>query len=290
MAFGLAGGPTARTRRMPAGRGTANHHLRPWPWGPGPPVTLLARPALQGVMSALASTFLATWSLDLPVANFPADPVPGVARPAAAEDADPDAGLVRQIQTGDPAAFEALYARYQGPISRLVANMVRYPEAVPDLVQEIFAKAYFALDSFHPGLPFRPWLYRLASNHTIDFLRRQRRQPRAAEPPAPLDAGDSPREWDLPDPSAANALDRLVSRDLASKLLATLKPRDRHLLILQDLQDLSLEEISTATGLGLSAVKVGLFRARKRLLANYQKLAKKPVKRPDGKPDRRKVP
>ncbi len=250
-------------------------------------VTLNAQAALQRVMSALASTWDAIsvgatvlggtgrdaiWSLDFPVANSPADPLPGVLRSSAAAE-DADTILVRQIQGGDTAAFEALYARYQGPISRLVANMTRYPEAVPDLVQEIFAKAYFALNSFQPGLPFRPWLYRLASNHTIDYLRRQRRQPRAAEPPT-LD-GEGLREWELPDPSAANALDRLVSRDLAGKLLAMLKPRDRELLVMQELQELSLEEISAVTGLGLSAVKVGLFRARKRMLASYQKLTKR---------------
>ncbi len=222
-------------------------------------------------MSALASA----WTLGIPVANSPADPAIGTSRPAvgvAAE--DPDGPLVRQIQSGDGAAFEALYARYQGAISRLVANMIRHPEAVPDLVQEIFAKAYLALGSFTPGMPFRPWLYRLASNHTIDYLRRQRRQPRAADPPAALDGGEA-REWDLPDTSHANALERLVSRDLAGKLLASLRPRDRQLLVMQDLQDLSLEEISAATGLGLSAVKVGLFRARKRMLASYQRLAKR---------------
>ncbi|MGH9536076.1 MAG: RNA polymerase sigma factor [Terriglobales bacterium] len=206
------------------------------------------------------------------MANSPADPAIGASRPAALAE-DVDGPLVLRIQAGDGAAFESLYARYQGPISRLVANMVRYPEVVPDLVQEIFAKAYFALGSFTPGMPFRPWLYRLASNHTIDFLRRQRRQPRTAEPPA-LDSAET-REWELPDTSGPNALERLVSRDLAAKLLSGMKPRDRQLLVMQDLQDLSLEEICAVTGLGLSAVKVGLFRARKRMLASYQKLTKR---------------
>lgn len=189
--------------------------------------------------------------------------------PARVEDADWP--LVQRIQQHDAAAFEQLYARYRGPISRMVANIVRYPDQVPDLVQEIFAKAYFSLAGFTPGLPFRPWLYRLASNHCIDFIRKRRRQPIEADPP--MDADHQPREWDLPDPGAGGVLEHLVSHDLADKLLRALKPRDRALLVMQDLQGMSLDEISAATGLGLSAVKVGLFRARKRLLAGYRKLA-----------------
>lgn len=198
---------------------------------------------------------------------------PSLARAAsarvAAHEPDADWPLVEQVRRREAAGFEALYARYQAPISRLVANIIRQPDAVPDLVQEIFTKVYFALDGFTPGLPFKPWLYRLASNHCIDFLRKRRRQPRLAEPPA--DAGEG-WEWELPDQSHPDALSSLISRDLAAKLLNQLKPRDRMLLVMQDLQGLSLEEMIAITGLRLSAVKVGLFRARKRLLAAYQKV------------------
>ncbi|HZT74030.1 MAG TPA: sigma-70 family RNA polymerase sigma factor [Terriglobales bacterium] len=187
---------------------------------------------------------------------------------AGAEDADWP--LVQRVQQHDAAAFEELYARYRGPITRMVANIVRYPDQVPDLVQEIFAKAYFALPRFTPGLPFRPWLYRLASNHCVDFLRKRRRQPLAADPP--VGASNQTLEWELPDPAGGDVLADLVTHDLADKLLRMLRPRDRGLLVMQDLQGMSLEEIASITGLGLSAVKVGLFRARKRLMASYRKL------------------
>ena len=186
---------------------------------------------------------------------------------AAAE--DPDLPLVLRVQQGDAAAFEELYYRHQAGVSRMVSNIVRYPEVVPDLVQEIFAKVYVRFESYSPRLPFRPWLYRVAGNHCLDFLRHRRRQPLQVSTTLEDDAG---REWALPDPTAERMQSRLVARDLAGKLLLELGPRDRMLLVLKEINELSLEEIGAITGLRLSAVKVGLFRARKRMLAKYQKL------------------
>ena len=179
---------------------------------------------------------------------------------------DQDFPLVRRIQMGDGAAFEELYARYQQPITRMVANIIRYPEAVPDLVQEIFTKVYFALDGFTPGLPFRPWLYRVATNYCVDYLRKRKRQP----PQVSTTAEDGEdHDWLLPDPSAS-VLQHMVSNDLAGKLLQGLKPRDRMLLVMKEMQDMSLDEIAQVAHMSVSAVKVALFRARKRMLEQYQ--------------------
>ncbi len=179
---------------------------------------------------------------------------------------DADLPLVQRIQNGDGAAFEELYARYQQPITRMVANIVRNPEAVPDLVQEIFTKVYFAMEGFTPGLPFRPWLYRVATNYCVDYLRKRKRQP-----PQVSTTGESgeEQEWLVQD-NTASVLQRLVSSDLAGKLLLGLKPRDRMLLVMKEMQEMSLEEIGQVTHMGVSAVKVALFRARKRMLNQYQ--------------------
>lgn len=187
---------------------------------------------------------------------------------------DPDWSLVRRVQQGDGSGFEELYARYQQPITRMVANIVRYPEVVPDLVQEIFTKVYFALGGFAPGLPFRPWLYRVATNYCVDYLRKRKRQPTQVSTTA--ETGEE-SEWLLADPSSS-VLHRMVSADLAEKLLSSLKPRDRMLLVMKEMQELSLDEIGQSTGMGVSAVKVALFRARKRMLDQYRK-ATRPGKR-----------
>lgn len=186
----------------------------------------------------------------------------------AAPNEDVDLPLVQRIQNGDGAAFEELYARYQQPITRLVANIVRYREVVPDLVQEIFTKVYFAMEGFTPGMPFRPWLYRVATNHCVDHLRKRKRQPPQVSTTA--ETGED-QEWMVPDQSAS-VLQKLVASELAGKLLMELKPRDRMLLVMKEMQDLSLEEIGDVTHMGMSAVKVALFRARRRMLNEYQQL------------------
>lgn len=189
-------------------------------------------------------------------------PLPFRATPAQ----DLDLPLVQRIQGGDGSAFEEMYARYQQPITRLVANITRNPEVVPDLVQEIFTKVYFAMEGFTPGMPFRPWLYRVATNYCVDYLRKRKRQPPLISTTA--ETGED-REWMVPD-GAVSVLQRLVSSDLAGKLLLGLKPRDRMLLVMKEIQELSLEEIGQITHMGVSAVKVALFRARKRMLEQYE--------------------
>ncbi len=176
---------------------------------------------------------------------------------------DPDQLLVERAQAGEVAAFEQLYARYQAPISRMVANLVRNPADTPDLVQEVFTKVYMALDRIQPNLPFRPWLYRIAGNHCLDYLRKRKRQlvrldpnPEAAEHTQPVDPSATPAE-------------QVVAQDLVNKLFAGLKPRDRWLLIMKEVEGLTLEEISAMTGMGISALKVALFRARRRLQRRY---------------------
>ncbi|HEY8055568.1 MAG TPA: sigma-70 family RNA polymerase sigma factor [Terriglobales bacterium] len=188
---------------------------------------------------------------------------------------DADLALVHRIQNGDGAAFEEMYARYQQPITRMVANIVRQPDVVADLVQEIFTKVYFAMEGFTPGLPFRPWLYRVSSNYCVDYLRKRKRQPPQVSTTS--ETGEE-QEWMLPDHSAS-ALQHLVAADLAGKLLLDLKPRDRMLLVMKEIQEMSLEEIGEITHMGVSAVKVALFRARKRMLDQYQHHYRKPGER-----------
>lgn len=198
------------------------------------------------------------------LANAATMDLPHRLQPVAAEDAD--LPLVQRIQGGDGAAFEELYACYQQPITRMVANIVRNPEVVPDLVQEIFTKVYFAMEGFTPGLPFRPWLYRVATNYCVDYLRKRKRQPPLVSTTA--ETGEE-QDWLIPD-HGPSVLQRLVSSDLAGKLLLQLRPRDRMLLVMKEIEEMSLEEIGQVTNMGVSAVKVALFRARKRMLEQYQ--------------------
>jgi RNA polymerase sigma-70 factor (ECF subfamily) len=184
------------------------------------------------------------------------------------ESQDPDQHLIVRAQAGDEQAFATLYSRYQAPIARLAANLTRRPDDTPDLVQEIFTKVYFALHRVRSDAPFRPWLYRVAGNHCLDYLRKNKRQPVTTSFEPEYD-----NAWTAS--HEANPARSHEARDLVSKLFHHLKPRDRWLLVMKEIEGLSLEEMAAITGMANSALKVALFRARKRLQRQYQTLGRR---------------
>lgn len=89
-------------------------------------------------------------------------------------DSREDARLVRLCRHGDGEAFAALVERYEDPVYNIVFRMVGEREEARDLAQEVFLKAYERLDTYDPGFPFGPWIYRIATNQAIDSLRRKK--------------------------------------------------------------------------------------------------------------------
>src|SRR5438105_2287003 len=85
-----------------------------------------------------------------------------------------DLNLVKEARAGDKQAFRRLVETHQDRLFGLVISMVSNREQAEDLLQEIFVKAYFALESFEGQSSFYTWLYRIASNHCLDYLRKNR--------------------------------------------------------------------------------------------------------------------
>ena len=112
-----------------------------------------------------------------------------------------DTDLVRRALEGDGVAFEHLVERYQGRLFALARNYTKVPAEVEDIVQDTFLKAYTRLDSFQHQSSFYTWVYRIATNTLLDFLKRRGRSPvQAVEDPelvAPA-GGDQP----MPRPDA----------------------------------------------------------------------------------------
>jgi len=177
----------------------------------------------------------------------------------------PDAELATRARDGDEAAFEELFLRHRRRVALIAARFFRRREQIEEVVQESFTKAFFALAEFGGGrdASFAAWLARIAFNTSYDELRRQKRRPEGA-----LD--------DLSEEEAASLTDRLrgsgpdaegaaVSRDLASKLLARLSPEDRLVLVMLDVEGLSVAEIAGLLNWTGSKVKVRAHRARAHL-------------------------
>jgi RNA polymerase sigma factor (sigma-70 family) len=89
---------------------------------------------------------------------------------------DPDQDLVTRAQEGDTRAFDALILKYGDKLYGLVYNMTNHKEDTHDLLQDIFAKAYQSLRKFKGHSTFYTWIYQIATNQTLNFLKKRKRR------------------------------------------------------------------------------------------------------------------
>lgn len=192
---------------------------------------------------------------------------PAAAGAAPAKPLD-DATLVRRAQRGDLDAFDQLIQRYQERIYAAIYHMTANHEDAHDLAQETFIKAYRALPSFKGDATFFTWLYRIAVNKTLNFLRQ--RKHRLQMSLNDLD-GQAEKDPDL----VALISDKTPRRDLNLAELqeklnaAMLKLSDSHRMVvtLHDIQGLPHEEIARIMDCNVGTVRSRLFYARQQLQA-----------------------
>ncbi len=201
----------------------------------------------------------------------PAVAPPDTATPPAAEEMD----LVRRARRGDLGAYDELVRRYQERIYATIYHMTANHEDANDLAQEAFIKAFQVLRSFKGGSSFYTWVYRIAVNKTINFLKQRKHKAQMS-----LDDLDFNAEHD-PD-LVALISDRTPRREvnlaeLQEKLNAAMqKLSEPHRLVvtLHDVQGLSHEEIAKIMDCNIGTVRSRLFYARQQLqgyLADYLK-------------------
>ncbi len=177
-----------------------------------------------------------------------------------------DAELVASILDGERNAYALLLERYQHKVYRIVLRMCGNPYDAEELTQEVFYKTYFALATFRPEFRFSSWLYKIASNHTVSFLRTRHRtvsleRGADADPdaPAPEPEDTSPRQ--RPEPS----LEREDRSEALWSAVASLPTDFRDIVFMRHVEELSYKEICEATGLSMGTVKSRLARARSKL-------------------------
>ena len=174
--------------------------------------------------------------------------------------------LVREIRGGDGDAFETLVREHQTRVYNLALRMTGNPDDALDISQETFLKAWRTLGRFRGECSLGSWLYRIASNLSIDLLRKNRRQhlDKAVSLEEP---GEDGRPLELPDvtgdPQAL--LERAEGRQAVWECLNRLPEEQKLILILRDVNGLSYEEIGETLDLELGTVKSRIFRARSRL-------------------------
>ena len=173
-----------------------------------------------------------------------------------------DIHWVKLAQQGDEAAFEELVHLYQKPIYNLILRMTGRPEDAEELTQTAFLNAWRGLPRFQAEASFFTWLYRLAKNAVIDFLRHEGRRHQILSATS-LDDEDSATS-DIPD-DRQNPERQLLRRDLHAALyraLEELSPEHQEILVQRELDGLSYYEIADMQGLELGTVKSRISRAR----------------------------
>jgi RNA polymerase sigma-70 factor, ECF subfamily len=184
-----------------------------------------------------------------------------------------DFELIKRAQAGDSAAFNEIVLVYRKRILGTITRLIARPEDVEDVAQEVFLRLYFSLDQLRTAEVFEPWLYRLTVNAAYDYLRKQRRRQEYRM------SDLSEQQMLMADALAGGRVERDEQdqkkiRESVDALLGAVSDADRILLMLKELEGLSLKELEKIYDIKENALKVRLFRARQRVLKAFGATAK----------------
>jgi RNA polymerase sigma-70 factor (ECF subfamily) len=192
----------------------------------------------------------------------------------------PDDELIAEVRSGRSAAFAELASRYRGRVERLCRRFFSDPDAVQDLAQESFIRAFAGFPTYRAEMPFLGWLRAIVANVCYDELRRRRRRPEDLI----ADFSGPEANWiqlvndATPEEIVRAAEERREAHDLAHKLLDSLRPEDRMVMVLRESEELSIGEVAKIMGWSEAKVKIRAFRARQfmrkqaeRILARRQR-------------------
>lgn len=186
-------------------------------------------------------------------------PPPGVPSPMSPGRAA-DKALVDRCRNGDLSAFEEIYRAHSGKLFSVACRMLGNPADAEDLLQEIFLSAHRKLDGFRGDAALGTWLYRLATNHCLDYLRS-----RASRTDQVTDALDD--EAGLFDPGSGKLADQTVSKMDLERAMARLPEGCRAAFVLHDVQGLEHREVAEVLGIAEGTSKSQVHKARLRLRA-----------------------
>jgi len=171
--------------------------------------------------------------------------------------------LIARARRGDKAAFGELVKLHRQRIMRMVVGMTGDMDSATDIVQDSFIRAYHALDRFVEGQPFYPWLSTIATNLTLNHLRRYKRQTSLVD------------EYCEPADTGGNPLEKMQVAENERRLMEavqTLPEQYRIVFILRTFERLSYDEIAARLNISVGTVDSRLFRARRKLVEELRDL------------------
>ncbi|MGE3062311.1 MAG: RNA polymerase sigma factor [bacterium] len=161
---------------------------------------------------------------------------------------------VKRIRSGDKELFALLLRKYERIVNSIIYSMVFDIETTKDLTQETFIKAFENLNSYSEEHEFKPWVIKIARNHTIDYIRKKKKTISIEE-----------LDYEIPDNKNLHGLDEMQQQKALEKAMARLKEDDRTLLIMKYKEGFSNKEIAEAMEIPENRVNVKLFRAKEKM-------------------------
>src|SRR4051795_3876008 len=176
--------------------------------------------------------------------------------------------VIKRAQNGDSAAFNEVVLVYRKRILGTITRLIARPEDVEDVAQEVFLRLYFSLDQLRTPEVFEPWLYRLTVNAAYDYLRKQRRRQEYRM------SDLSEQQVMLADAMAGGKAEQddqhnKKVRESVDSLLGAVSEADRILLMLKEVEGLSLKELEKVYNVNENALKVRLVRTRQLLSKSH---------------------
>lgn len=186
------------------------------------------------------------------------------ARKGASESSLEDDKFIIDAKKGDQRAYKKIMEKYEKPLFFHVYKMIKDQNQVEDIVQEAFMKAFKNLDSYDTSYAFSTWLYRITTNHTIDYLRKKKLKTTSIHNPIRTKEGEMEIEI-----SGESRTDRDIIRkerkQIINHAIKNLPEKYRVVIEMRHLEELSYQEISDELDLPLGTVKAHIFRAREML-------------------------
>lgn len=172
-----------------------------------------------------------------------------------------DSLIMKELIKGEPQSFEYLVTLYEKSVYRFIYHMVHNIHTAEDLTQEVFIKVFESLHKINDKFLIRPWLFKVAYNTTLNYLKKNKN-----------------RDTYLMDENALDRdyIDDCETRYVVLKEIQSFKPDCRAIFILKLIEDLSFEQIALILGISLGAVKMKYYRNKKilvdRLISSFKEV------------------
>jgi RNA polymerase sigma-70 factor (ECF subfamily) len=209
-------------------------------------------------------------------ANIPPPPVPKTKEEVLAQrrldSRSEDSRNIKKALKGDQTAYRLILKKYHDQVYNLLYRMVHDKDEVEDLTQEAFIKAFNSLQNFNEEFAFSTWLYKIATNNCIDYIRKKKLATFSID--KPIESKDGEYSFEIPD--STYEPDKTLIAGQRTRILEeavnSLPEKYRQVILMRHTEDKDYQEIADTLKLPLGTVKAHIFRAREIL---YKKLKKK---------------